>query len=276
MTTDSAWNAHFGSRHPCFDALAAASIFFRHFSSWPSVDDYQLFLAHTSQGQATLATQPLRVINQLTGGDAVQHYELFIRSTGQLPTRLHNWHDFFQICVWGSFARSKVALNARHAAATERRLKNGAKLRAADENAATIFDENGAIIVASREELLGCVRELRWRELFVDRRELCRQHLRCFVFGHALYEKFLHPYIGLTAHTLLLTVTDDFFAQTRDAQLLFLDAWLAKHLEDEHALQSPRSLAPFPVLGIPGWDPRNEHEAFYDNTQYFRSIRRGR
>lgn len=270
MTTDAAWNAHFGSRHPCFDTLAAASIFFQRYSCWPTIDDYRLFL------EPMLGTQPLRVIDQLTGGDSTQHYELFIRSTAQLPTRLHNWHDFFQICVWGAFPRSKIALNARHAAATERRLKNGDKLRAADENAATIFDENGAIIVTSREELLHCVRELKWRELFVDRRDLCQQHLRCFVFGHALYEKFLHPYIGMTAHTLLLTVADDFFAQTREAQLLFLDTWLAKHLSDEKQLQSPRSLAPFPVLGVPGWDPRNEHETFYDNTQYFRSTRRKR
>jgi hypothetical protein len=31
-----------------------------------------------------------------------------------------------------------------------------------------------------------------------------------------------------------------------------------------------------PVLGVPGWHPGNEQEAFYDDMEYFRVRRRDR
>jgi len=37
---------------------------------------------------------------------------------------------------------------------------------------------------------------------------------------------------------------------------------------------SPRSLAPLPVFGYPGWFPGNERESFYADTRHFRPFRR--
>jgi DUF3025 family protein len=49
-----------------------------------------------------------------------------------------------------------------------------------------------------------------------------------------------------------------------------LSAYLISQPETLHA---PSSLAPVPVLGIPGWSPQSAHESFYEDHSYFRAGR---
>ena len=46
---------------------------------------------------------------------------------------------------------------------------------------------------------------------------------------------------------------------------------VSAHFESVARFASPRSMAPMPVLGVPGWHPDTENEAFYDLASYFRS-----
>jgi hypothetical protein len=55
-----------------------------------------------------------------------------------------------------------------------------------------------------------------------------------------------------------------------ERQLAELDASAAAHFSVAQALASTRSLSPLPVLGVPGWDPANEREAYYDDASQFR------
>jgi hypothetical protein len=94
--------------------------------------------------------------------------------------------------------------------------------------------------------------------------------VRVFVFGHAVLEKALAPYMGMTAHAIVLHVDRELLDAPPARQREAVDALTAAHVADPARLRSPRELAPLPVLGVPGWWADNEREAFYDDAAYFR------
>jgi hypothetical protein len=98
--------------------------------------------------------QPLRFVPQdaLPEGMA---YEAFIGATGCVPTRA-NLHDFFNGLVWQTFPRIKRALNALQAAQIAQ--AGVGKSRGPARDAATIFDENAALLVVPRKAITAHVR----------------------------------------------------------------------------------------------------------------------
>jgi hypothetical protein len=94
--------------------------------------------------------------------------------------------------------------------------------------------------------------------------------MRFHVFGHALFEKALRPYVGMTAHAMLLPVDEGFITAPPARQLEMIDAFAARHIA---ALTVPQALSPLPLLGVPGWWRDNEDESFYDDERYFRPRR---
>jgi hypothetical protein len=93
----------------------------------------------------------------------------------------------------------------------------------------------------------------------------------CFyLFGHALYEKALRPFLGITGRGILLETEPALLAQPPREQLAVLDSQVAATISKSGNLTAPRELAVVPVLGVPGWCPENEQESYYDNTDYFR------
>jgi hypothetical protein len=85
-----------------------------------------------------------------------------------------------------------------------------------------------------------------------------------------MYEKAMAPYFGMTANTILLKTDESYFELDRDERLAWIDQQLATIFEQGERYQKPRDLQPFPILGMPGWDPANNDETYYDNTDYFR------
>jgi hypothetical protein len=122
--------------------------------------------------------------------------------------------------------------------------------------------------------LLQLVRDFRWKELFWSRRGEVRENMRFLLFGHALYQKALKPFIGMTGKAILLQVSQEFLERPLQAQVADADRQLALYLWEGSRIGKGRDLAPVPVLGVPGWCSDNEVEAFYDNTGYFRPGRR--
>jgi hypothetical protein len=100
--------------------------------------------------------------------------------------------------------------------------------------------------------------------------------MRFYLFGHALYEKALAPFTGVTGRGVLFEVEDAFFALPLAAQLSALDARLAAHIGEAARLATPRELTPVPILGVPGWCADNACSQYYDNAEYFRPARAGR
>jgi hypothetical protein len=186
-------------------------------------------------------------------------YEQFIDETSRCPTR-EGLHDFFNGLAWLEFPRSKRQLNRIQAA--EIAMQGVGPERGAVRDAATLFDENGAVLSAP-EPLWDALRGRDWQRLFVRLRPLWRD-ARLLLFGHALLEKLLQPRKNLTAHVLDIACPA--------APLGTADEWLALQLTAERLGAKP--FLPLPVLGIPGWCRENDKVSFYDDPSVFR-IRAG-
>jgi hypothetical protein len=134
------------------------------------------------------------------------------------------------------------------------------------------FDEDGLVVACEDPALAMLVRGFRWRELFVERRDEAATRMHAFAFGHALCEKLLAPFKGITGKALFVDVPPGFGSWPPERRLATADGLAAPLLA---GLADPRSLSPLPVLGLPGWWPLNEDPGFYDDAAVFRPGRRG-
>lgn len=270
-----AWLPNFADRCPLFAPLRPWMPAFTGTQAWPDLAAYQCLVDRQPQPILTRSGQPLKIVPQ---DGRPQHFEAHyaprVYLTGELQTRTENWHDFFQLLSWLMFPKTKAVINALHVPqAKARSVANQPGRRSPLENMLSLFDEGGALVIASDASLLQLIREFRWRELFWTRREALAHKLRCVTFGHAVYEKALQPYIGMTANAILLEVDQAWLDVPMIELLLELDVRLATLFTAGNAYTQPNDLQPFPILGMPGWDPANACESYYDNARYFRSGR---
>jgi hypothetical protein len=213
----------------------------------------------TNAGGLAVSFQPQR----LRCGQ--RDYEAGILATGQVPTRESNWHDLLNALTWLAFPRTKAALNAIQC----RSLAKEGGRRGSLSDAATLFDESGLLLAGPDEMPATLLRERRWREAFAGRREDWGG-LRAYVVGHAVLEKLLDPWPGITAKCLFVRLSGlpEEGAPPAELDEAVSACWLGG------AIARPADLFPVPVLGIPGWWPDNEQPAFYDNREVFRPARR--
>lgn len=219
---------------------------------------------------------------QFTAADAAppgEAYEAFIRRTAQVPTR-NNLHDLFNGLVWLRFPQSKAVLNRLQAEAIA--AQGVGAVRGPVRDAITVFDENGALLLAPPDVaavLWPALLARDWHALLVTHRALWDQ-AQLVLFGHALMEQLVSPRKNITAHVLVepFAVGCGAFAQG-DPGLLHTDAWaaldaaLAARLTSEWLAGKP--FTPLPVLGVPGWWPANADPGFYADASVFRRARRG-
>jgi hypothetical protein len=211
------------------------------------------------RGVRTAGGQPIVFAAADDAGTAA--YESHIFATGRVPTR-DNAHDLFNALIWIAFPRTKAALNARQAAELAR---DGVRAsRGPVRDAATLIDESGLLLVAEGEACAALAR-LDWNWLFEAKRAQWGRRWHAFAFGHALIEKLLNPYKGLTAAVVCLHAAADTAADV-DRQAA---EWIAG------AALAPRLLSHLPVLGIPGWWAANEAPDFYADAAVFRLPRQG-
>ena len=226
-----------------------------------------------------------------------QAYEAFIHAQQRIPTR-DNLHDFFNGLCWLRFGRSKRRLNQLQAQEIAR--QGVGQERGALRDALTVFDEN-ALLLQAPDGLWQALSARDWQHLFVRERDQWAQ-VRIEVFGHALLEKLVQPYVAITGHAWRVmpapaptapiagpnahakpapTPTHVYLhpnpksqsqsqsqspgVTNADAQL---DAWLCDSLQED--LLRRKAFAPLPVLGVPGWWAANVDPAFYGQTQVFR------
>lgn len=273
-TTTAIWKPNFADNEAPFQVLAGSILRLQieRFPTWPTRAELGEFLTRehivNARGNTLRPVEP-----PAQPGHWQTSYEASIYLRGDLPVYDNSWHDFFQILVWATFPDAKRALNAVHYAALRARMESqDPGRRAPRENALTLFDENGAIVLASDPTLLDHIRRFEWKTLFWDRRRELSSKLRCIVFGHALYEKLLQPYVGLCAHATLMLCDESMLNQAAGQLIPQIDQRLAATVSDDQQITAPRDLAPFPVLGLPGWYD-NDRADFYDNQNYFRQQR---
>ena len=199
----------------------------------------------------------------LAQDELTQNYEVELYENGNIATREYNWHDYFNLCIWVNFPKTKAVINSLH---YSEMLSKTQKNRTPTENAMTLFDENGVVVLSTDKKLLDLIRRHEWKQLFWEHREDVLKKMRVLIIGHSLYEKFLNPYIGMTAHTVLWHI-DNINLENN-----LVDNRLAQELASK-IYSSPKSLQPLPILGYPGWYEMNADEAFYDKVNYFRPLR---
>ncbi len=266
ITMPDRWNPAFETLHPCFGQLQNIRCW-QGLEDWPACERLANGLA---AGLQSADGMPIRFLPQdHTLPYPELYYEERIFQHGIVSTR-PNWHDFFNALMWNLFPHTKVLINALHAAD----IKQYGKPRTPQRDALTVLDESGVIIVASRRELLQRVLDFAWETLFWQERAAWGQEIGCFMIGHATLEKMLTPYVGVTAHALLVEVEPAFFQASLAQQHAYLDQVMATTLQ-QGKLYSPACLNPFPLLGIPAWWD-NSDLAFYQNKGYFRDKNRVR
>lgn len=264
------WFPDFLMRSPMFEPLRPLGAALCS-PQWPTLDDLQHAADAREPRVLTRGGAPLRFVEQGARAAAFEDkYEVRIYLKGEVQIRAASWHDMLNALVWLTFPHAKAALNERHYLALIKQQTAGAPNRGPEQDMMTLFDEGGVIVVASDDELLGQIREFRWKELFWRNRARVQSAMRFFLFGHALYEKALRPFTGITGRGMLFQVGADFFAAPLVMQLERLDVMLAQRLLDTAALNTTRDLAPVPILGVPGWCADNARESYYDNVDYFR------
>jgi hypothetical protein len=264
------WNPDFAEHAPMFAPLRALAQALPR-EAWPDCAALNALAANSAVPPVNALGLPVSFVPEsLRQTDFEDKYEprIFLRSEVQL--RAQNWHDLFNALVWLAFPRAKAALNARHFEALRIQQVTGQANRGPRQDALTLFDEGGIIVPVARPELAQLLREHAWKELFWQRRTELTGGMGFHLFGHALYEKMLQPYKGVTARGVICGVTPDFFVQSLPQQLALLDAQLAALLKDSRSFVATAELAAVPVLGVPGWCTDNAREDYYDDTGYFR------
>lgn len=183
-------------------------------------------------------------------------YESFVFQQRQIPTR-NNAHDFFNGLCWLRFPQTKAQLNFLQAQTIA--TQGVGAHRGALRDALTLFDENTALLCAPAS-LWESLKNKQWLDLFVTNRDAWQQ-VKLVLFGHALLEKLLQPYKGITAHVLCLPMP----LLTSDEAV---DAWLCQQLTATFLQTKP--FLPMPLAGVPGWWPQNETPAFFEDKKVFR------
>jgi len=270
------WSPLFYQQSILFKDLVSPASHFSDYRQWPTLKDYNNLLSSLLGNIQSLSGKPLSFVSQGQKPTLLQdYYEARIYLSGKIQTRIQNWHDFFQVMIWCQYSQTKSMINKMHYSALSSRLSSHEEKgkRSDVENSLTLFDECGAIIVSSNPALLQQIKDFDWPGLFIHHRDCFNQSIKCFIFGHALYEKCLNPYIGMTAHCICLTVDQNFFSLQPEQQTKALDKLAVDYFSANNNI-APSQLDPFPLLGVPGWDERNADPAFYDNKDYFRTSRR--
>ena len=209
---------------------------------------------------------PIRFVPQddLPPGTA---YEAFIGTTGGVPTR-DNLHDFFNGLVWQTFPLIKRELNALQAAQIA--AAGVGKSRGPARDAATLFDENAALLVVRDSDggraLAEGLRAHRWHEVLHARRARFLADAQVWLFGHALMEKLVAPRKAITAHTRVLFAGDAWFALGWQERRDWIDQTLAGSLAAEGLTTA--AFTPLQVLGVPGWWPEQDAAFYLDETVF--------
>jgi hypothetical protein len=249
--------------HPIYDPVRQALAPLAAQADWPDHGRLDALARALGPTPRTGGGRRIRFVPPAVCGD---NYELRVAARGEVATRPRNWHDLFNALAWIAFPRTKATLNAIHASEIPLR----GSVRGPTRDLLTIFDEGGALVACSDPELLALIRAFRWQTLFWSERRRLLARLRIVVFGHAVLEKALTPWAGISCKALLIPVEATLLQAPVARLAQVLDAAAAAWFDAYARSSSPRDLAPLPVFGYPGWSEGGTRPEFYADTRYFR------
>lgn len=127
-------------------------------------------------------------------GEDEAGYEARIFTTGEVPTREADWHDFFNALAWCAWPRTKACCNRLHLDELRARAAAGLAGRGPRRDALTQFDECGIVVVSADPELPALLAAHEWEEVFWRRREALQRSTRFLVFGHGSWDQLRTPF----------------------------------------------------------------------------------
>jgi hypothetical protein len=144
------WDPWFDRGRPWFTPLHEALAPFRSFREWPDIAAWNAaFPPLRSLGGARIVfvQQPPKRRGGPVDVDSLYDERIYVR--GEVPSRARNWHDFFNMLVWHTLPRTKVAINARQRRALRARVSPGMRrlpgARTREQDLLAMLDEGGAI-----------------------------------------------------------------------------------------------------------------------------------
>ena len=192
-------------------------------------------------------------------------YEAQIYNTGLVPTRAANLHDFYNACAWLTFPALKSALNAIHA----HQIPSTQRSSASD--AATLFDESGAVLIGPDPSLAKHMMAHDWQTAFIHKRSCWKDH-HLIIVGHAALEKLHAPYPSMIVKAIYQPwpATDP---KDLDSAPQGLDQALATRWLNGEFVR-PADLFPIPLMGIPNAVAQNSDPDYYNDLNVFRPKRK--
>ena len=226
----------FLSRSPLLGEMQAFARTLVERPGWPTLDEYSEFVDAERRSRApeleavrfAPAPAPRRRGRARAPLDLAELYDGRIALRQQVPCLDASYHDLFNALVWAAFPRSKRALHARQFRALERRWRPGAtrlpNRRTPEQDALTIFDEGGVVVVAGA------------REPDMDG-AADGSSLRVVPFGHAVMDHVCFQATPVRAAVIMLDVA---VAGSSGRELFeAVDRALAPRLADEAQLSAP-------------------------------------
>ncbi len=256
LNRHSDWNASLFLDRPAFAPLRSLAEPFRAFQSWPTIADYNTILLHRGEIRShsgvsilfepQLSPKPRRRKEPMTLSSV---YEGRIYTTGKIPTRPGNWHDFFNALVWAAFPKSKGALNARHYRAALSRLSSGSLsgARTREQDALSIVDEGGLLVLCEaplRDEV-----DMAFVNADAKALQSLAQTGRALpmIIGHAIYEHLVMSQAMVRAYGVIACAPSR-LPEGIDAQRALADQILASWIECDENLQTPSGRLGMPIL----------------------------
>jgi len=258
MQTKEHWDISVFQNSPIILQLKSFTNFFKNYTQWPTIDNYlDVFNIYDLNIRPVAQSEVISCFEE--------QYEPRVYLKKELQTRTHNWHDFFNALIWLKFPETKKTLNKLHYNQAINRA--GGSNRSTLENRITQFDECGAVVISNNKKSLELIRNHQWQELFVNQRDQFDENIRCIIFGHAIFEKALKPYIGMTCHCLLIE-DHELLESVKQGDNKNLDRKLS-YIWLNKMSHTPDKFNALPLLGVPGYWPE-QNQKFYSNPKYFR------
>jgi hypothetical protein len=189
ISHEKVWNPHFGQASTLFFPIMPYGGHFSKFEKWPTIDclnqwkprHVRSFLSHNISFVLQKGMRGEKCFERL--------YEPRIFLQGEVNTREHSWHDFFNALIWFAFPKIKATLNMRQFIAYDEHCafpwKTPNPSRTREQDLLTMFDEGGCILVHFTKGTSAHVP---------------------FLFGHGFYERIYYGDKDLSACTLSISL----------------------------------------------------------------------
>jgi hypothetical protein len=247
------WNRHFLAGEPLFRVFEAFAEPFRT-EAWPDLSDYarqlEVIRARSKHAFAPLGVLPNPVRARRAKRQSLNLEELYdgrIALTGKVYCLRQSYHDLLNIIIFSAFPLAKRALHARQFSAVSAWLSSevGASTpripgrRTREQDALTIFDEGGVVLVMSEASRNGFQSSQAPIALAPFQPE---SGVVPILFGHALLEHLHEGHRAIRASGLILTLPSLVDGSEAPSEWCArVDPILAEKFADKSLFQEPKA-----------------------------------